>query len=363
MSAPAKDGPGVPQEKKGGLSKMVSRMKTVLKRSDGSKRLSFSSKSTPLTTTAGPSVTKSSEPTPVIASASAPAPTLAPEPVVKTTTPEGPQQTKFMRSQIDAARAKKLSDHFAMTVNPMYSGPDREISRMEKPIRMRIHRSCHRCNATFRGSRVCAECEHVRCKACPRYPLKKPEKKEKSPAVAPVIAIEPDTYWGLREQILLTRPSARPGGQPLVRKEPKQRVRRTCHECKSLFIRGNKTCTGCGHVRCTECPRDPHKKKKYPDGYPGDAFSSNTTIPVKFSCHKCLKVFPAVPHPDSEEGKARREGNVEPLACVRCNHPMCSDCPRAKPVRVEPAPDPDVLRAVQARLAALNISTPIAAAS
>jgi hypothetical protein len=49
MSAPANDGPG-PVEKKKGVSKLVSRMKTVLKRSDGSKRLSFMGKAS----TAGP---------------------------------------------------------------------------------------------------------------------------------------------------------------------------------------------------------------------------------------------------------------------------------------------------------------------
>lgn len=44
MSTSAREGPGVPVEKKG-LSKYMSRMKTVLKRGDGSKRLSFSGKS------------------------------------------------------------------------------------------------------------------------------------------------------------------------------------------------------------------------------------------------------------------------------------------------------------------------------
>jgi len=45
MSAPAQQGPTAPvEEKKKGLSKYVQRMKTVLKRSDGSKRLSFSSR-------------------------------------------------------------------------------------------------------------------------------------------------------------------------------------------------------------------------------------------------------------------------------------------------------------------------------
>ncbi|KAH7342262.1 hypothetical protein BKA65DRAFT_478159 [Rhexocercosporidium sp. MPI-PUGE-AT-0058] len=355
MSAPAREGPAVPAEKKGGLSKIVSRMKTVLKRSDGSKRLSFSSKSAPavapaVAPTAGPSVAKSDEPTPV----------AAPEPVEPTTTTSGPQPTKIMRSQIEADRAKKLGERFSVTIDPMYSGPDKEISRIEKPIRMRIHRSCHRCNATFRGGKICSQCEHVRCKACPRYPLKKAEKKEKEPVVPAVVGIEPDTYWGLREKVLLTKPSLKPGAQPLVRKTPRQRVRRTCHECNTLFAGGVKICSSCNHVRCVDCPRDPAKKKKYPDGYPGDAFSSNTSIPVKYSCHKCLKVFPAVPHPDSEEGMARKESGAEPLACVRCQHPMCSECPRARPTRVEPAPDPEVLKSVQAKLAALSVSSTVA---
>lgn len=163
-----------------------------------------------------------------------------------------------MRSQIDADRAKKLAERFKVTLDPVYSGPDREISRIEKPIRMRIHRSCHRCNATFRGGKVCSQCEHVRCKACPRYPLKKTEKKEKEPVVTIVDAIEPDTYWNLREQVLLTKPSPRPGAAPLVRKVPKQRVRRTCHNCKTLFAGKSKICSNCDHVRCVECPRDPY---------------------------------------------------------------------------------------------------------
>jgi hypothetical protein len=45
MSAPVGEGAAIPvEEKKKGLSKYVSRMKSVLKRSDGSKRLSFSGK-------------------------------------------------------------------------------------------------------------------------------------------------------------------------------------------------------------------------------------------------------------------------------------------------------------------------------
>ena len=98
------------------------------------------------------------------------------------------------------------------------------------------------------------------------------------------------------------------------------------------------------------------KKKKYPDGYPGDAPSSDTSVPVKYACHKCGQVFPARPHPQSEEGIALANRAAEPEHCVRCQHALCDDCPRAAPVKVDPAPDPDVLRRVEARLAALSVA-------
>jgi hypothetical protein len=43
MSSQAKDGPA--EKKEGSVDKLLKRMKTVLKRSDGSKRLSFSGRS------------------------------------------------------------------------------------------------------------------------------------------------------------------------------------------------------------------------------------------------------------------------------------------------------------------------------
>jgi len=334
MSTPAREGPEVPKKK--GL---LSRMKTVLKRSDGSKRLSFSSKPS----AAGPSAIKHDEPTPA---------------------PKEPEReipagaTKVMRSQIDADRARRIAERFAVKMEPTSSGPDKETYRIERPIRVRIHRSCHRCNATFGSNKTCAQCEHVRCKQCPRYPPKKIEKKDKAPVTAPAVSdIEVDTYYGLREQQLpLTKPSLKPNAQPLVRKKPMQRVRRTCHACGRLFAPATKICADCSHVRCADCPRDPPKKKKYPDGYPGDAPSSDTTKPVKYACHKCTKVFPPVPHPDSLEGIARKESNVE-LLCNRCQHPLCPDCPRAAPVKVEPAPDPEVLKSVREKLAALSVDS------
>ena len=76
------------------------------------------------------------------------------------------------------------------------------------------------------------------------------------------------------------------------------------------------------------------KKKKFPDGYPGDVYSDDTSKPVKYACHKCSKVFPPLPHPDSEEGKSA--AGAAPPECVRCKHPKCESCPRAAPATHPP---------------------------
>jgi len=201
------------------------------------------------------------------ATAPAAAPEPSPPPEEPTTFPDGAKITIIMRSQINAERAKKLSERFNLPIEPhewVMGTQDRKAYRVEKPIRMRIHRECHRCGSTFGGSKVCDLCQHTRCTKCPRYPPKKPRDQGRvtetpTPAVmgGTVGGIEADDYHGLREKLELVLPNKRPGGQPLVKKRPMQRVRRTCHECSTLFLTGDKICRSCSHVRCSDCPRDP----------------------------------------------------------------------------------------------------------
>jgi len=153
------------------VSRLLTRMKTVWRRADGSNRLSLTRRSPAAASTAtpaaaGPSTTKPME--------------IAPEPAFESTEPEpaleGPQPTRIMRSQIYAERANRLGERFKL---PRLEGlefssrPDREALRVEKPIRMRIHRTCHKCQTTFGGNKICVTCEHPRCSQCPRYPVKK----------------------------------------------------------------------------------------------------------------------------------------------------------------------------------------------
>lgn len=168
-----------------------------------------------------------------------------------------------MRSQIDSDRARRLGERFKLPIEPSewtLARPEKTIYRIEKPIRMRVHRICHRCNTTFGGTKECPGCAHRTCTKCPRFPPKSDKSVEKSGGnELPVIMagdIEVDNDDTPAENIILTKPN-KSGGQPLVRKRPMQRVRRTCHECSSLFPGGTKVCPSCQHLRCADCPRDP----------------------------------------------------------------------------------------------------------
>lgn len=80
-----------------------------------------------------------------------------------------------------------------------------------------------------------------------------PERKTRTrdPHSGPVVAARK-----IREGEL-TIPS-RTGGQDLVRRPARQRVRRNCHLCGNLFPTADATeCIGCGHIRCKKCPRNP----------------------------------------------------------------------------------------------------------
>lgn len=178
--------------------------------------------------------------------------------------------SKLSKSQLLEERAKQLGERFGLELSAaewQATSPDDTVLRMDKSIRMRVRRTCHKCEATFTQAKECPNCQHVRCTKCVRHPPKRTEaelqaSRERRAAIikankanAPII---PDWDTDKKDKhIVLTRPR-KTGGQDLVHKKPRQRVRRTCHECQTLFTTGTKTCKDCGHVRCTDCPRDPY---------------------------------------------------------------------------------------------------------
>ncbi|TQS34686.1 hypothetical protein Golomagni_04921 [Golovinomyces magnicellulatus] len=66
------------------------------------------------------------------------------------------------------------------------------IVRVEKPIRVRILRLCHKCNTTFGRDKQCVVCQHVKCKQCARHPSEKKKSRNFHPQDSDVL-IEKET--------------------------------------------------------------------------------------------------------------------------------------------------------------------------
>ncbi|OTB09724.1 hypothetical protein K445DRAFT_281937 [Daldinia sp. EC12] len=257
--------------------------------------------------------------------------------------------TKIPRIQIHEERAKKLGTKFGLEIKPSeWHTTEGDVLRVEKSVRMRIHRECHQCHSAFAAGDECPNCKHKRCKLCTRHPPKlrteeeKQALREKREAAirrnkqnAPIVP-----SYDYSEKIVLKRP--RKTGQDLVYKgKARVRVRRHCHECNHLITghaKQARVCDNCGHKRCADCPREPNDKNKYPYGYPND--EPGTNFKGVHACHECRKKFP----PNSDDG----------TECRNCSHRKCADCPRVKPRKVDPEPDPDILETLRLRVAALS---------
>lgn len=119
---------------------------------------------------------------------------------------------------------------------------------VKRPIRQRVHRTCHRCQTAFGSEKVCSKCEHNRCKKCPRDPVKKNK---------------PPGYYDDKSDSESEHEPAH--GRPLrTYKKIKRRVRWTCSKCSQTF-KGEKICEGCGSNRDDTGMRDPPKKTKNPN--------------------------------------------------------------------------------------------------
>ncbi|WEW57701.1 hypothetical protein PRK78_003168 [Emydomyces testavorans] len=239
-----------------GISKYMKRMKTVLR---GGTRSNRNSVSNTADITGDPNKAK----TTIAASSTKPVATT------KTTTPKKATPTSgqvkvHSWSTMQEEKARALFAKYGLTLEPgewvTPRSATENVERVEKPIRLRVRRNCHRCLTTFGPERICVGCSHVRCKKCFRYPPAKP--KDESEEKPRICAIEKAQKAELRpKKAPLTIPS-RTGGQDLVRKPIMQRVRRTCHKCSTLFIGNATECLNCNHIRCKRCPRDPPKKFK-----------------------------------------------------------------------------------------------------
>ncbi|KAK7956291.1 uncharacterized protein PG986_005513 [Apiospora aurea] len=320
---------------KKGLSKVLrglSRMRTILKRP---------SEQPHKTPTSDPQTTKEATANPLASGAAvSSAPPKAAEPE---------NATRIPRSQVYDERARRLGDRFGLEVKPAeWNAARGDVLRVEKPVRIRIHRTCHKCQATFGPGNACPGCQHRRCDQCTRNPPKRSEEEkqasrqrrdaaataQKNQDLAPIIP-----HYGLEDPIILSRPSRKPGGQDQIYKKHRMRIRRYCHECQALFKAPSRICEQCGHKRCGDCERVPLKQKKYPQGYPNDEPGASWS--PRHMCHECSARFPA----DAPEA----------AECGDCSHQLCPDCPLLAPKKGLPGPGPEELKLLHERLAQLSV--------
>ncbi|EAT78592.1 hypothetical protein SNOG_13967 [Parastagonospora nodorum SN15] len=252
-------------------------------------------------------------------------------------------------------RARALFAKYGLTLDTTDwiapPAPMPTVQRVEKSIRMRVHRSCHHCGTIYGADKQCLQCEHKRCKKCPRYPKKRlsaEKEKEKTTEEKP------------RKKRVLTVTTR--GGNELAYQPSKQRVRRSCHKCETLFVPPTATiCEQCRHIRCTKCPRDPAKLQKWPEGYPGDMdadsdsevekqlekFRRTWRKPrqrVRWECEQCNSAFIS--------------GSPQ---CPGCGHERCEKCTRSpiKRTKKEENFDPKLVAAVEAKLKALDVDSDV----
>jgi len=256
-------------------------------------------------------------------------------------------------SRIERARALLAKYGLTLQDDEWVSSPHEPVERVEKPIRMRVRRQCHRCQTTFGAERVCSNCQHARCRQCPRSPAKKSKADREARASAAAgggaggssgIGVTDSIGGkGKHSRSATTMPSKT---EDLVRKPIMQRVRRHCHECGVLFLPDATDCELCGHIRCNECPRERPKYHLYQRGHTRDDEPDldlvvrqwkKPRVRVRWTCHACAGPF--------------AQGSK---ICTHCNHERCEDCTRQPPKKIKPPVDPNLLRSVEEKLALLD---------
>ncbi|KAL8640517.1 MAG: hypothetical protein Q9228_002574 [Teloschistes exilis] len=265
MSTPAAGGSGGPDEERKGLSKFVRRASKVFRRRS-STPASASGSSDPTQPASGTGPIKSTGPqvsryvyvsilqrklidkydsSPPIAetaieeqpSIPPPGPITTQQPIEQKTTPGNARVAKTAAASITIheKRARTLFVKYGLTLEPgEWTSPIKpDAERVEKKIRMRVHRQCHKCQTTFGSDRVCSKCDHNRCKKCPRYPGKR-TKESKGKGIATTEegpAAMADTELSLKNLTI----SSRTTGKQLYYKPTTQRVRRTCHKWNDMI--------------------------------------------------------------------------------------------------------------------------------
>ena len=254
--APGSSG-GAGAEKQPGFSKFMRRASKVLRSSSNRTSIAGASE---LTAPSAPSEPVQPTVSKVPSAPRVPPTRRMPVPPTELAVPSVPTSAAAYHKQQEE-KARALFAKYGMTLEPGEWTPTwkGDAGRVEKHVRLRIHRQCHRCQTTFGPEKICNNCSHTRCKKCPRFPTKSakdPESKDVAAEATPLaVSGAPVSNTRMRTKSLTL--SKQLTGNELIRRIPAHRVRRTCHKCSTLFMGKATECTSCKHMRCPQCPREP----------------------------------------------------------------------------------------------------------
>lgn len=168
--------------------------------------------------------------------------------------PSKPQSatTAAENNKIQEEKARALFAKYNMTLEigewtPPFKA---DAVRVERKVRIRIHRHCHRCQTVFGLEKQCTECGHTRCKKCPRTNMRNRQERKGKSVVTGGIVVD-DKYVSMMGPDVLNMPYRRTG------KELSDAASRICHKCQTTFAGNALQCGACGHQRCAQCPQDP----------------------------------------------------------------------------------------------------------
>lgn len=241
--------------------------------------------------------------------------------------------------------------------------------RVEKPIRIRVHWTCHDCHAQFGSHPVCENCGHARCEECYKAPPRRVKEaldnalseregdeentmaRQRGSAPVQLVAANPPdpklppvTQLAQPHDVLEART---PGDMPsddddlppasyllILQQTPtsayqlanNSSTRRTCHQCRTPLANPTPTrCSHCNHTICASCPREPIRRDQWAYGAAeGREISGQQPKPVttvqrvyrkprqriRWTCHECETMF------------------IDRKDCKSCGHARCRDCPR-----------------------------------
>ena len=124
----------------------------------------------PPTTTPAPPKTEGAPPAQAATATSPPKSSASTKPALVSFRPKS-AATPAENAKIQEERVKAMFAKYNMTLEVgEWTQPfNADIPRVEKKVRMRVHRTCHRCQTQYGVDKACSNWNHKRCKKCPRY--------------------------------------------------------------------------------------------------------------------------------------------------------------------------------------------------